>query len=96
VLAIVVYAVGRWTVGLAVVNGILNLVIAVPALWLLFEGRLINPAYFPTIIPDGGAEVGQILSIIVGFVIAGVAIWDTVDAALKAARARRGSSRVLS
>jgi len=95
VLAVVVYAIGRWTIGLAVANGILNLVIAVPALWLLFEGRLINPAYFPTIIPDDGAEVGQIIAIIVGFVIAGVAIWDTVDAALKAARARRGSSRVL-
>lgn len=90
VLAIVVYGVGHWTVGLAVTNGILNLVIAVPALWLLFEGRLINPAYFPTIIPDSGDEVGQIITVIVGFAIAGVAIWDTVDAALKAARARRG------
>ncbi|WP_106814864.1 permease prefix domain 1-containing protein [Microbacterium timonense] len=92
-LAVVVYAVGRWTVGLAVVNGILNLVVAVPALWLLFEGRLINPEFFPTIIPDGGAEVGAILSIIVGFVIAGVAVWDTTDAAIKAGRARRGDSR---
>ena len=91
VLAITVYAVGRWTVALAVINGILNLVIAVPALWLLFEGRLINPAYFPTIIPDDGAQVGQIVAIVIGFVIAGVAIWDTVDAALKAARARPGA-----
>ena len=88
-LAIVVYAVGHWTVGLAVANGILNLVIAVPALWLLFAGRLINPEYFPTIIPDSGDEVGQIITVIVGFVIAGVAIWDTVDASLKAVRARR-------
>lgn len=89
-LAIVVYEVGRWTIGLAVANGILNLVIAVPALWLLFEGRLINPAYFPTIIPDSGDEVGTIITVIIGFVIAGVAIWDTVDASLKAVRARRG------
>jgi hypothetical protein len=88
VLAIVVYAIGHWTAGLAVANGILNLVIAVPALWLLFEGSLINPAFFTTIIPDDG-EVGQIIAIIAGFVIAGVAIWDTVDASLKAARARR-------
>jgi hypothetical protein len=89
VLAIVVYAIGHWTAGLAVANGILNLVIAVPALWLLFEGSLINPAFFTTIIPDDGDEVGQIIAIIAGFVIAGVAIWDTVDASLKAARARR-------
>ncbi len=88
-LAIVVYAVGRWTLALAVVNGILNLLIAVPALWLLFEGRLINPEYFPTVIADGGEEVGPIIPIVIGFVIAGIAIWDTVDAALKAVRARR-------
>lgn len=89
VLAIVVYALGRWTAGLAVANGILNLVIAVPALWLLFEGRLINPEYFSTIVPDDAAAVEPIVATVVGFVIAGVAIWDTIDASLKAVRARR-------
>ena len=88
-LAVVVYALGRWTIALAVINGILNLVIAVPALWLLFEGRLINPVYFPTILGDDGAQVGGIVSVAAGFVIVGVAVWDTVDAALKAVRARR-------
>ncbi|MGN6218170.1 MAG: permease prefix domain 1-containing protein [Microbacterium sp.] len=90
VLAIAVYGVGRWTVPLAVANGILNLIIAVPALWLLAEGRLINPDFFPTIIEGAdGATVQNILAAIIGFVIVGVAIWDTTDAALKAARARR-------
>ncbi|WP_341997110.1 permease prefix domain 1-containing protein [Microbacterium sp. LWH7-1.2] len=89
VLAVAVYAVGRWTVPLAVANGILNLVIAVPALWLLFEGRLINPEYFATIISDDADVVGPIVGTVIGFVIAGVAIWDTVDASLKAVRARR-------
>ncbi|GAA5089005.1 permease prefix domain 1-containing protein [Microbacterium yannicii] len=90
VLAIVVYAVGRWTPALAVANGILNLVLAVPALWLLFEGRLINPEFFPTIVADDGAKVGVIVNVVIGFVIAGIAIWDTVDAAMKARRASRG------
>lgn len=90
VLAIVVYAVGRWTPALAVANGILNLVLAVPALWLLFEGRLINPEFFPTIVADDGAKVGVIVNVVIGFVIAGIAIWDTVDAAMKARRAGRG------
>ncbi|MDQ7879487.1 permease prefix domain 1-containing protein [Microbacterium sp. QXD-8] len=90
VLAVVVYAVGRWTPALAVANGILNLIVAVPALWLLFEGRLINPEFFPSIIADDGAKVGVIVNVVFGFVIAGIAIWDTVDAAMKAARARRG------
>ncbi|MDY0908749.1 permease prefix domain 1-containing protein [Microbacterium sp. CFBP9034] len=89
--AVIVYAVGRWTPWLAVVNGILNIAIAVPALWLLSQGRLINPDYFPTIIPgESGAEVGLIVSTLVGFVIAGAAIWDTIDGGLKAVRARRG------
>jgi hypothetical protein len=90
VLAIAVYGVGRWTMPLAVANGILNLIIAVPALWLLGQGRLINPDFFPTIIEGSdGTEVQNIIATIVGFVIVAVAIWDTTDAALKAARARR-------
>ncbi|MFD4960549.1 permease prefix domain 1-containing protein [Microbacterium sp. NPDC058389] len=93
VLAIAVYGVGRWTVPLAVANGILNLLIAVPALWLLGTGRLLNPDFFPTIIEGSdGAEVQTIIAAIIGFAIVAVAIWDTTDAALKAARARRASA----
>jgi hypothetical protein len=89
-LAIAVYAVRRWTIGLAIVNGLLNLAIAVPAVWLLMQGELINPEYFPTIIEGGsGAEVQTIVTVIVGFVIVGAAGWDTIDASLKAVRARR-------
>ena len=88
-LAVTVYVVGRWTIGLAIVNGVLNAIIAIPAIWLLMQGALINPEYFPTIIGEGGDEVGAIVSVIVGFVIAGVAVWDTVDGALKAHRARK-------
>lgn len=87
-LAITVYAVGRWTIWLAVVNGILNAAIAIPAIWLLMQGRLINPEYFPTIIGPEGTEVGAIVAIVNGFVIAGIAVWDTADAAIKAVRAR--------
>ncbi len=91
VLAITVYAVGRWTAPLAVVNGILNLVIAVPAMWLLAEGRLLNPAFWPTLIPeaDSAATVTNVITILIGFGIVGIAVWDTIDAALKARRARR-------
>lgn len=89
-LAVAVYALRRWTIGLAVANGLLNVAIAVPAVWLLMQGSLINPEYFPTIIEgDSGTEVQTIVTVIVGFVIVGTAAWDTVDGALKAARARR-------
>ncbi|WP_127473052.1 permease prefix domain 1-containing protein [Microbacterium sulfonylureivorans] len=89
-LAVAVYAVRRWTVGLAIVNGLLNLAIAIPAVWLLTQGRLLNPEYFPTIIGAEGDEVQTIVTVVIGFVIVGIAAWDTADAALKAARARKG------
>ncbi len=88
-LAVTVYALRRWTIWLAVVNGILNAAIAIPAIWLLMQGELINPDYFPTIIGQDGAEVGAIVSVVTGFGIAAIAVWDTVDGVLKAIRARR-------
>lgn len=89
-LAVTVYALGRYTVWLAIVNGVLNAAIAFPAIWLLMQGELINQEFFPTIIGPEGAEVGAIVSTVAGFMIAGIAIWDTIDGALKAVRARRG------
>lgn len=85
-LAVLVYTAGRWTIRLAVLNGILNLAVAGAALWLLSADRLVNRDFFPTLIPDDGATVGDILAVIVGFAIAGVAIWSTIDAVLKARR----------
>lgn len=90
-LAITVYAVRRWTVGLAVANGILNLAVALPALWLLFQGRLLNAGFWPSLVPDGqsASTLANIIAILLGFTIAGIAIWDTLDAAIKAHRARQ-------
>jgi len=89
ILAVVVYLVGRWTVWLAVANAVLALAVAIPALLLLAEGQLLNPEYFPTLVPDDGEKVATIVGIVAGFTIAGVALWDIVDASLKAARSRR-------
>ncbi|GEP48763.1 hypothetical protein FVP74_08180 [Microbacterium saccharophilum] len=86
-LAVIVHVTGRWTVPLAVVNAVLGLAFAVPALWLLFDGALLNPAFFPTVVMSGdGAEVHQILSVIAGFGIVGVTLWDIIDAFRKARR----------
>ncbi|MFH8248918.1 permease prefix domain 1-containing protein [Microbacterium sp. B2969] len=88
ILAVTVHARGRWTMGLAAGNAVINVVFAVAALWLLAGGRLVNPDFFPTVIPEDAAEVAGILGIILGFVIGGVAIWSSIDAFLKARRAR--------
>jgi hypothetical protein len=88
-LAVVVYLVGRWTPPLAVVNAVLALAVAIPALVLLAQGQLLNPDYFPTLVPDDGTTVAAIVSVITGFIIAGVALWDIVDVTIKTVRARR-------
>lgn len=88
-LAVVVYLVGRWTPLLAVVNAVLALAVAVPALILLSQGMLLNPDYFPTIIPEDAAVVSAIVSVVTGFGIAVIAIWDIVDVTLKTVRSRR-------
>ncbi|BDV31671.1 hypothetical protein Microterr_23310 [Microbacterium terricola] len=87
-LQVVVYLVGRWTMTLAGISAALTLVASVPALWLLSQDRLINPQFWTTVIPDDGAEVGQIVSIVAGFGIAAGAIWAIIDVFLKARRAR--------
>ncbi|NYF17794.1 hypothetical protein HDC37_002639 [Microbacterium sp. AK009] len=90
-LTIVVYLVGRWTLALAVVNLVMNAAFAGVAVWLLTQGSLLNPDFFPTVIGTDGDEVAGILAVITGFGIVAIAAWDTVDAFLKA-RAGRGGA----
>jgi hypothetical protein len=88
-LAVSVYAKGRWDIGSASVNLCLNLGIALPAVWLLMEQQLIHPDVFTAIISAGDAQtVGGVVSTVIGFGIVGIAAWDSVDAFLKARRAR--------
>ncbi|GAA2010085.1 permease prefix domain 1-containing protein [Microbacterium ulmi] len=90
VFAILVYARRGWTWGLAIANTVLDVVVALPALWLLWDERLVNPG-FVTALESVGADIGEavtVLTVIVGFVIVGVAVWDSVDGFLKARRAR--------
>lgn len=84
---IVAHAIGRWTYALASVNLILNVVVTVPALWLLSEGRLINPEFW-SIMPPTASDVPDIVAVIAAFVIVGIAVWDSLDGFLKARRAR--------
>lgn len=90
VMQIVVYLTRRWTLPLAVANLILNIVVAVPAIWLLTQGMLLNPEFWHTVIPEPDTDkVFGIISVLTGFGIVGIAVWDTIDAFLKAHRSRR-------
>lgn len=88
-LAISVYAKGRWDIGSATVNLCLNLAIALPAVWLLMNEQLVNPGFFDAVIAAGSVEtVRGVVLTLTGFGIVAVAAWDAVDAFVKARRAR--------
>ncbi|MDN3497431.1 permease prefix domain 1-containing protein [Planococcus sp. APC 4015] len=88
-LEIAVYASGRWQFGTATVNVVLNVAVALPAVWLLTRGELINPEFFPAVIPtDSAATVATVVSALTGFGVVAIAAWDSIDGFRKARRAR--------
>lgn len=101
-LAIGVYRVGRWNAGFAVINTVLAIAFAVPALYLLASGQLVNPEFLDYLATNhaddlananaGAAEQGgvlRVISVILGVVTVGIVVWDIIDGWLKASRARR-------
>ncbi|GAA2463670.1 permease prefix domain 1-containing protein [Agromyces soli] len=85
--AVAVYAIG-WTWWLAGVNVLLNVMFTVPALWLLVEGRLFNPAALEAMgWPWGDAR--PIVVAVAVVTVVGVAIADVVDGIVKTWRAGR-------
>lgn len=86
-LAVWVYRTGRWTLPAA----ILNTVLAVAAAGILLAnlGRLLNPAAVDLAVSSGASVgVGTVVTTVLGFVIAGIAVWDILDGFLKARQAR--------
>lgn len=89
VFAVVLYARGRWSWAMAIVNAALNAAFAIPALQLLQQDLLFNPDVVAKLEQlAGGAWFGPTGSIIAIAVVAVVAI-DTVDGFRKAWRNER-------
>ena len=89
-LAISVYAKGRWDIGSATVNLFLNLTVAGGTLWLLSQQQLVNPEFFDAVIPsDSAGTVTTVVTTGFAFGVVAIAAWDSIDSFLKAARARR-------
>ncbi|MEV6814429.1 permease prefix domain 1-containing protein [Micromonospora sp. NPDC051296] len=87
-LEIAKYRARRWTWPLVGVNAALNLAFAVPAIWLLRDDRLLNPAFVDRFawLRDGGLDIVARISVVVIIV---VTVWDVVDSVIKARRAAR-------
>ncbi|WP_350347397.1 permease prefix domain 1-containing protein [Agromyces sp. G08B096] len=83
--AVAVYLLG-WTWWLAAVNLVLNAAFVIPAVWLFLTGQLVSEPALEAMNWPWGDSAPVIVAVIVVTVI-GVAIWDVVDGAIKAARA---------
>lgn len=82
VLTILVYARGRWTVGLAVANTVVGALFAGTVVWLASADRLVNPAFLEV---TGGDSLTWLSN---GIIAATVVItgWDVVSVWVKALR----------
>lgn len=69
-------AVGRWTPPLAVARIVLTACAVIPALWLTFTGRLMDPAVWAHLQSSVAGDTGvTLLAIVTGFGIATMATW---------------------
>jgi hypothetical protein len=86
-LQLVVYVAGRWTMTLAGVFAALELLWAIPIVWLALQGNLINPAFAAHVDnPDLAAGNGIVsLAVAVGTTLA--TGWEIVSAFLRARNA---------
>jgi hypothetical protein len=83
----VAYAIGHWTWGLAWANVALNLVFAVPAVWLLATDRVFNREFLEMMAMP--TDVVRIASAVFEFVVVLVAVLDTLDGFRRARRTQR-------
>ncbi len=90
VLAVVSYVRGRWTWTYAAINAVLALAFAVPAVWLLQTGQLLDPGLAGAIRDAGHGEALQTILTIVAFSIIGVTAWEIADGFLRARRWQQG------
>jgi len=89
VFAIALHRRGGWDWGFAIVNVLLNAAFAVPALWLLTTGQLVNPAFVEAVAPDVEADSWRVVTVVLVFVFGALAAWDTIDGFLKLRRDSR-------
>lgn len=78
----------RWTYGRAALKTAVNLMVAVPAVWLMAQNRLLNSEPWLAAIPDDGAQVARIVTIVLAFAIVGVCLGDAINAFVKVRRSR--------
>lgn len=80
---VALYVRGRWTWVLASVNAALGAAFAVPAIWLIANGLLLNPSVVAEITAVGGTWL-EVTTTVAAIIIAAIAAWDAIDGFRKA------------
>lgn len=88
VMEIVKYRIGHWAIPLALINTVLSLAFAVPVIWLIATGQLLNPEFESAVGTGEFARVAELVPIIVGWVIGVVCAVDIADGWWKALRVK--------
>lgn len=89
--AIVLHVRGRWSRGLATVNTVVAAAAAAWALVLLAMGELLNPEVIElarTVGAIGSSSLGT-LGVLLGLLVLGIAVWDSLDGWAKTRREAR-------
>jgi len=86
-LMVTLYLAGRWTLPIAAANAALDAAFVVPAIWLLQERRLFNPALVDALESVAGGAWFAPTAAVIGVMLAVVVGWDAIDGFLKARRA---------
>lgn len=85
VFEIVRYAIGGWTVPLAVINTVLNLLFTVPVIWLAASDELFEPDYLVAAFGEA-TDSARVASTAVIVVVALIAVWEIGEGWVKALR----------
>ncbi len=88
--AIALYLRGRWSYGFAAANALLGAAFAIPAVYLLQNDLLFNPALVAKVQDATGDGTWlDVTGIVLGTTVVAVVAWDAIDGFLKARRASR-------
>ena len=91
VFEVVLYAIGGWTIPMAVINTVLSLLFALPVIWLAASDELFNPDYLVAAFGES-ADSANAASTAVIVVVALVTVWDIGESWVKALRDRETGS----
>lgn len=91
VLEVVRYHLGGWNLPLFTINLVLNLAVAVPAVWLLLAGQLLHDEFLDRLTWWPSAQTDATAAGVV--VIIGITVWDIIDTAVKTRRDRHLAAR---